>query len=148
MILSKSFGYALRSVLYMAAVQEEKKIIQLQEIARQLDVPKHFLGKVMKRLAKQGIIDSSKGHAGGYALNETTLSVPIVEILNLIEGEELLLTCVIGFKKCNESNPCPLHHQFATTKKQILNMFSETKIGDLLKDKDDKPSFIRGLVIA
>lgn len=146
MILSKSFGYALRSVLYMAALQNEKKVIQLHEIARELDVPKHFLGKVLKRLSKKGIIDSSKGHAGGYALNKTTLDASVIEILNLIEGEELFRTCLIGFKRCNANNPCPLHNQFAETKNQMVNMFSETKVGDLLKE--DKPAFIRSLVTA
>jgi Rrf2 family transcriptional regulator, iron-sulfur cluster assembly transcription factor len=144
MILSKSFGYALRSVLYLAAVQEEKKIIQLQEIAEKLDVPKHFLGKVMKRLAKKGIIDSSKGHAGGYALNATTLKISVIDILNLIEGEDLFRICVIGFKTCSANNPCPLHDQFAEIKSRMVNMFSETKVSDLLKE--DRPAFIRSLV--
>lgn len=146
MVLSKSFGYALRGILYMAAVQEEKKHIQLQEIAEQLDAPRHFLGKVMKRLSKQGIIDSTKGHAGGYMLNEQTLSTPVMAIVTLIEGEELFNTCMIGFKKCNEHNPCPLHHQVVATKNQMIKIFNETKIGDLLKD--DKPAFIRSLVTA
>jgi len=145
MVLSKSFGYALRSILYMA-VQEEKKHIQLQEIAEQLDVPRHFLGKVMKRLSKQGIIDSTKGHAGGYALNENTLSTPVMAIVMLIEGEELFNTCVIGFKKCNEHNPCPLHHKVVATKNEMIEVFNKTKISDLLKD--DKPAFIRSLVTA
>lgn len=144
MILSKSFSYALRSVLYMGALQEDKKIIQLQEIAEQLDVPRHFLGKVMKRLAKKGIIDSTKGHAGGYALNESTLKASVMDIVNLIEGEELFSSCVIGFKKCNENNPCPLHFQFAKTKNQMLNIFNDTRIGDLLTE--DKTAFIKSLV--
>jgi Rrf2 family iron-sulfur cluster assembly transcriptional regulator len=146
MVLSKSFGYALRGILYMATVQEEKKHIQLQEIAEQLDAPRHFLGKVMKRLSKQGIIDSTKGHAGGYALNEHTLSTPIMAIVTLIEGEGLFNTCVIGFKKCNELNPCPLHHQVVATKNQMIKIFNDTRIGDLLKE--DKPAFIRSLVTA
>jgi len=146
MILSKSFGYALRGILYMATVQEEKKHIQLQEIAEQLDAPRHFLGKVMKRLSKQGIIDSTKGHAGGYALNENTLSTPVMAIVILIEGEELFNTCVIGFKKCNEHNPCPLHHKVVATKNQMIEVFNKTKISDLLKD--DKLAFIRSLVTA
>ena len=146
MILSKSFGYALRGVLYMAAVHENKKYIQLQEIAEQLEVPRHFLGKVMKRLSKNGVIDSTKGHAGGYALNENTLLIPIMQIVILIEGEHLFNSCVIGFKKCNEQNPCPLHHQVVATKNQMMKTFNETKIGDLLKE--DKQAFIRSLVTA
>jgi Rrf2 family protein len=144
MVLSKSSGYALRGILYMAAVQEEKKHIQLQEIAEQLEAPRHFLGKVMKRLSKQGIIDSTKGHAGGYMLNESTLSTPLMTVITLIEGEDLFNTCVIGFKKCNEKKPCPLHNQVLVWKNQMIKMFSETKIGDLLKD--DKPAFIKSLV--
>jgi Rrf2 family iron-sulfur cluster assembly transcriptional regulator len=144
MVLSKSFGYALRSVLYMAAVHENKKYIQLQEIAEQLDVPRHFLGKVMKRLSKSGVIDSTKGHAGGYTLNSETLSLPVMQIVVLIEGEQLFNACVIGFKKCNEQNPCPLHHKVVAAKSQMMKTFNETKIGDLLQD--DKQAFIRSLI--
>lgn len=145
MILSKSFGYALRGVLYMAAVHENKKYIQLHEIAEQLEVPRHFLGKVMKRLSKNGVINSTKGHAGGYTLNEKTLSTPVMSIVTLIEGDQLFNTCVIGFKKCNEKNPCPLHHQVVGAKNQLIKVFNETTISDLLKD--DKEAFIRSLVI-
>lgn len=146
MILSKSFGYALRAVLYIATVQDRKQHIQIQEIAEQLEVPRHFLGKVMKRIAKSGILASTKGHAGGYAINEKTLSTPVIDFINLIEGEELFHTCMLGFKKCNEKNPCPLHNKVVGTKNQMMSIFSETKIGDLLKD--DKTAFIKSLVIA
>ena len=52
MIFSKTFGYALRSVLYLAMLHEDKDRIQLDEIAVQLSVPRHFLGNVMKKLVK------------------------------------------------------------------------------------------------
>jgi Rrf2 family protein len=146
MILSKTFGYALRSVLYVAAMSDENRNIQLQEIAVNLGVPRHFLGKVMKRLVKSGVIDSAKGHSGGYVMNRQTLSLPVIKLVTLIEGDELFKNCVIGFKKCNESNPCPLHNQMVEIRRQLTTVFSETKIRDLLME--DKDSFIRSLVTA
>ena len=146
MILSKSFGYALRGVLYIAAIQGKNQHIQIQQIAEELDVPRHFLAKVMKRLVKSGILDSTKGHAGGYVINDKTLSTSIMNLLTLIEGEEIFKMCMIGFKKCNEQDPCPLHHQVVATKNQMIHIFSETKIGDLLIE--DKAAFIKSLVSA
>jgi Rrf2 family transcriptional regulator, iron-sulfur cluster assembly transcription factor len=130
----------------MAAVHQNNRFVQLHEIAEQLGAPRHFLAKVVKRLSKKGIIDSTKGHAGGYTLNDGTLSTTVMDIVTLIEGDEMFNTCVIGFKKCNETNPCPLHHQVVTAKNQLMKVFNETKISDLLKD--DKESFIRSLFTA
>lgn len=132
MILSKSFGYALRSILYVAMMHNEKRNIQLKEIAEKLDVPRHFLGKVMMRLVKNGIVDSAKGHAGGYTMNGETLSINIIDLVTLIDGDAIFNTCVIGFKKCNETNPCSLHCRMQETRKLLIKTFSDTTIGDLL----------------
>ena len=93
---------------------------------------------------KKHIQDSTKGHAGGYSINKKTLNTPIIELLNLIEREETFKLCVIGFKKCNENNPCPLHNQIVGAREQMLKIFSETKIGDLLKK--DKNTLIKSLI--
>ena len=146
MILSKSFGYALRGVLYIATMQDKEQRIHIQQIAEQLEIPRHFLSKVMKRLVKNGMLDSTKGHAGGYLINEKTLNTPVMELLTLIDGDEIFKMCVIGFKKCNEHNQCPLHSQVVGAKNQMMSFFSETKIGDLLKE--DKVAFIKSLVSA
>jgi len=42
MLFSKSFGYALRGILYMALVRDKKSKVQTNEIALQLPVPEAF----------------------------------------------------------------------------------------------------------
>jgi DNA-binding IscR family transcriptional regulator len=54
----KSFGYALRGILYVTVLAERKDRIQLDEIAEKLTVPRYFLGKIMNKLAKQGVLAS------------------------------------------------------------------------------------------
>lgn len=80
MFFSKSFGYALRGILYIAVKSEARSSIQLDEIASALGVPRHFMGKIMKRVTQKNILSSQKGPAGGFMINETTLTRPLIDV--------------------------------------------------------------------
>lgn len=143
MVCSKSFGYALRGILYIALMNDQKPRVQVEEIAEKLSVPKHYLGKIMKQLVKEGMLTSTKGPYGGFSLNETTLSSPLINILKITDGFEPFNTCVLRLRKCSSSRPCPLHDQIEANRKEWLQIFSKTSIGDLLKK--DEVSFQEGL---
>src|SRR5215213_11868 len=105
MIFSKSFGYAIRSVLYVAIMRDELRCVQVEEIASKLVVPRHFMGKIMKKLAKEKLLISTKGPSGGFILNENTLQRPLMDLIVIIDGVEIFDTCVLRAKECNGTNP-------------------------------------------
>jgi Rrf2 family transcriptional regulator, iron-sulfur cluster assembly transcription factor len=143
MIFSKSFGYAVRGVLYLALMQDEKKFIHVEEVARKLDVPRHFMGKILKRLVKGKVINSSKGPMGGFTVNETTLELPLIALVNIFEGLESFRSCALKLQDCDPDNPCPLHNQMSHFQMELRRMLSGTTIMDLLKI--DKPEFLNSL---
>lgn len=137
MFFSKSFGYALRGVLYVATISGENRRVQVDEIAKQLVVPKHFLAKIMNRVVKEGIIDSTKGPYGGFSMNRETLTSPLIRLLRITDGMDQFNTCVLRLRKCNKSNPCPLHYLMEQNRDGLLKDFSKTTIADLL-NQDNK----------
>ena len=143
MIFSKSFGYALRGILYVAMMSDENRKIRIDEMANRLSVPRHFLGKIMNRVVKGGILNSTKGPSGGFSLNTTTLNTPLLTLVQLTDGLEQFDSCVLRLRKCNENHPCPLHYQTVAYKNDLLRIFSDTSLGSLLKQ--DKPDFIRSI---
>lgn len=143
MVLSKSFGYALRGILYVALGCPPRQRIQVDEIARELSVPKHFLGKVMKKIVKHGILNSTKGPHGGFSLGENTLSTTLFDLIQITDTDTPFDDCVLRFRKCNSGNPCPLHHKIEAYKKDFYQIFGKTTIGDLLNA--DKPDFIKSI---
>src|SRR5436190_5216053 len=143
MIFSKSFGYALRRILYVAMMNDENRKIRIDEMANRLSVPRHFLGKIMNRVVKGGILNSTKGPSGGFSLNTTTLNTPLLTLVELTDGLEQFDSCVLRLRKCNENHPCPLHYQTVAYKNDLLRIFSDTSLGSLLKQ--DKPDFIRSI---
>ena len=144
MLLSKSFGYALRGILYIAVMQDEQRKVQIDEIATKLSVPKHFLGKIMQQIVKAGLLRSTKGPYGGFSLAAETLNTPVIRLVEITDGMEQFRMCILNFKYCNGLDPCPLHYEMERIKKNYLNVFSQNTIGDLLKD--GKSELLKSLV--
>lgn len=134
-IFSKSFGYSLRSVLFVAA-KESRTPVQLDEIAAALGVPRHFLGKIMKSLVKQGILSSLKGPTGGFFINESTLNRPLVDIYRVTDHPEDLEQCVLSRGRCNSEHPCRLHDKMLPLKAPLNKVLYHTSIGELLQGNE------------
>src|SRR5690348_7796338 len=125
MFFSKSFGYALRGILYVAMMSDEKKRVQIDEIAERLSVPKHFLGKILNKVVKEGILNSTKGPYGGFSINQITFSTPLIKVLEITEGLDQFNICALNFRTCSSPNPCPIHvyvQNFRTNLKMIFTV--------------------------
>ena len=145
MLLSKSFGYALRCILFIASVKDEERLVQIDEIASRLNVPKHFLGKIMQQLVKKDLLRSIKGPFGGFALSANTLNTPLINLLEIIEGKDMFQGCAIRLGSCDERSPCPLHNEISRIRVEMQVLFSRILIGDLLKF--DKNELIRSITL-
>jgi Rrf2 family protein len=132
-MFSKSFGYALRGILVIVFLQNENRRIQVDEIASRLKVPRFFMSKVLKNLAKHGLVDSSKGPNGGFIVNEQTIKTPIISILAITDGDSQFRNCALRLQECNLQNPCPLHSKMTLIRDDLRNLLVSTTVGDLVK---------------
>jgi Rrf2 family protein len=143
MVFSKSFGYAIRGVLYIAIMQGEKRFVQAEEISQELTVPRHFMSKILKSLVKDRIIASVKGPMGGFTVSENTFHTPLMTIFKKTEGLETFKTCVLCLTECNSEHPCPLHTSIEDIRRRLNFVLVNTTIGHLLKE--DKADFIKSI---
>ena len=145
MFFSKSFGYALRGVLYVSIEGKEGRKIQIEEIAERLSVPRHFLAKIMKAVVKGGILNSTKGPYGGFSINKKTPNTKLIHLVELTDGKEMFNSCILGLKNCNSKNPCPLHDEITLIRSQLLTKFAKTRIKDLTDEENS--NFIKSLAV-
>ncbi|HET9431856.1 MAG TPA: Rrf2 family transcriptional regulator [Chitinophagaceae bacterium] len=143
MTFSKTFSYALRGILYVSLSQNEKRKVSIDEIAGELSVPRYFLGKIMKRVVKAGILSSIRGQQGGFYINETTLDTTLLSVISLTEGKEYFDRCLLSLGKCNAGNPCPLHSRISESKNEMLHIYGTTTIGDLVQG--NRPELIHSI---
>ena len=143
MNLSKTFGYALRGILYVAKLKDENRKIQIDEIAGNLSIPKHFLGKIMQQIVKAGLLKSTKGPYGGFSLATETLSTPLIKLVEITDGLDQFRICALKLRYCDGKNPCPLHYEMEKIREKFLTVFAETNLGDLVKNNNH--DFIKSL---
>jgi len=89
-IFSKSCEYALQAALYLAQ-QPQGKPVLLRDVSDRLNIPHHFLSKVLQSLTRDAIIVSSKGANGGFQLGRLPKDITLVDIVRAIDGEKYLL---------------------------------------------------------
>jgi Rrf2 family transcriptional regulator, iron-sulfur cluster assembly transcription factor len=143
MFFSKSFGYAVRSILYIALVQDEKRYVQAEEIALNLGVPRHFIGKILKKLAKANVLLSVKGPNGGFRLNDPALRMSLLDLHSITDGAVHFQFCALRIKHCSAKDPCPLHGPMNELKGKLQTVLAETALSALLKE--DRAEAIRSI---
>lgn len=110
-MLSKSCQYALRAVVYIAEESSSNQLVGAQQMADDLQIPKHFLSKILQQLSRNKLISSTKGPNGGFYLTRENELVTIDRIIEVIDGPGLFTACVLGLPCCSSDHPCPLHAQ-------------------------------------
>lgn len=136
-IFSKTCEYALRAVLYIAKRSEQGYKSGIKEIAEEVNSPEHFLAKILQKLSREGLIQSTKGPNGGFFLDHGDFNRPLAEIVEAIEGKELFIGCAMGLSYCSETNPCPLHNDFKQIRDNLAHVLRTTTIGQFNQDLID-----------
>ena len=130
MLLSRSAKYGLQSVLYLAIKQREEQRFRVTTIASDLDIPEHFLGKILQKLVKKDILNSAKGPNGGFFLKESSLDLPVISIIEAIDGLDAFYNCGIGINQCDEEHPCPIHKDYKPLREGFKQILSSKTIRD------------------
>jgi len=113
--LSEATSLALHSMCLMALSNGE--MLRTKEIAEQLDCSVDHLAKVLQRLRKNHLIESTRGPKGGSRLAKEPSEISLFDIYEVFEGPFKLSYCMLDQPLCG--GKCLL-------------------FGDLLKEFDEK----------
>ena len=141
-MFSKTFGYALRAATFVSIHGKDGEKIGVQELSQSLDIPRHFLGKIMQDLVRHGIVDSVKGPNGGFYANAHTAETPLLDILVITDGNLIFTQCALNIKRCNAEHPCPLHHDFAVCRDGMLKGLAVKTVAVLAVEVEEGAAFL------
>ena len=138
-IFSRQCEYALQAVLYLA-LKPEGEMTPIKELAKRLDIPYHFLGKIFQDLTRKGLLTSLKGPTGGFALGMPAKDITLFHVVDAVDGVDFTSTCVLGFKDCSGKNPCAVHEKWGELREGIYTMLVSKNIAQMAAEMK-KPGY-------
>lgn len=85
MKVSRTVAYALRATLQLAECNSRGPI-PCSRLASDGDMPERFLLQILRSLVTEGILQSTRGVDGGYALGRPPEMISVLEVIEAIEG--------------------------------------------------------------
>lgn len=135
-MLSNSCRYGIRAVIYLASQPLSGGKTGIKKISNDLGLPMPFLAKILQQLAKHKILSSSKGPHGGFSLLRDARKITLLDIVNTIDGYDTFTSCIMHNGSCEgvekEGKHCPLHHDYEKSRKELIKLFSNRTIHELV----------------
>jgi len=130
-MISKSALHVVRAMLVLADLPNGK-CAGSADIAKKIEAPPNYLGKLLQSLVPIGLVDSQKGYGGGFRLARPAKSITLLEVVDSIDQVSRWSGCLLGRGHCSEdTHGCALHEQWGAVREQYLKLLRETSIADV-----------------
>lgn len=96
---SNATNYALHTMVHLIRVPQENTI-GVQELAEIQKLSPTYLSKILTKLTKAGLIESTPGVKGGYKVARSHQEVSFFDVIKAIEGDTNLFDCSIHHEGC------------------------------------------------
>jgi len=127
MRLTAFTDFALRALMRLAGAPARS--FTTEEIAREFDISRNHLTKVVRELAAAGYVATQRGAGGGFRLARPAEAITVGEIVRLLEARHAVVEC---FRSdggaCALTPRCRLKGRLAAAREAFLKELDATTL--------------------
>jgi len=143
-MLSQQSRYAFKALLHLAT-RDPQKPHPTAEIAAAANVPRKFLEAILVDLKIAGIVQSTRGKAGGYALARPPEQITFGEVIRVTDGPLALIHCASRkfYRRCldcHDEQACQLRRVMIEAREQLSAVLDHRTIADAVTGEGFVPT--------
>ena len=111
-----------------------------RDIAEREQLPADYVEQILLRLRRAGIIRSTRGAHGGYALAKDASDISIRDVIAASETTTFDLHCVshpVGEERCSSSQNCSIRPVWMLLQRKIDDVLAGVHLADLLSQESE-----------
>jgi Rrf2 family protein len=137
MKLSLRGEYALRALQVLGEMYDPSKVVQIQTISQQQNIPKRFLEQILNDLKSAGLVESRRGIAGGYRLAKPPKDITLARVIRHVEGALAPVGCVSQhfYRKCScpDERQCAIRSVMKEVRDSIVAILEQVTVEELCR---------------
>lgn len=139
MRLSEYTDYTLRVLMYCAL--HRQRLVTVGELAAHHGLSKNHLMKVVNDLARQGLIETTRGRGGGLRLLKAPEHIRVGDVVRASETDFRLVECFDALTNtCALSPGCRLRHLFQRGLQAFFAELDAATLADIVASPSPVPS--------
>lgn len=128
--LSKLADYGIVIMTHLARPGRGQS--SAHEIAQATQVPPPMASKILKALARDGLLRSQRGVKGGYELARPATAISVAEIIETLDGPIAVTDCVDGAPgDCMIESLCPARTNWERINSAIRDALAEVTLAEM-----------------
>lgn len=138
--LTKKADYGLMALKYLAEqAQQGQGTLEMnaaqsaKDIAEAYHIPPQLLAKILQTLTRAGILISTAGTNGGYALARPASEINAFEVIRAIDGPLFITSCITIHGTCDLHGHCTIKEPLRKVNDSIKDLLSGIRIADLVE---------------
>ena len=133
--MSKEADYGIVLLTHFAGC--EGLMYSARDLANQTRIPLPMVSKILKVLAREGVLVSRRGAKGGYSLALEPGRISIAEIINVIEGPIAMTECVGAPGECKQEAVCRIRNNWEKINQTIFGALEDISLLDMASSVPD-----------
>jgi Rrf2 family protein len=129
--LTRRSDYAVRASIALALETPGRAYVPAPRIAERMRIPRSFIPQVLGDLARAGIVETASGANGGYRLARPPVLLPVLDLIEAVEGPSRTGRCELDDRACDGSAPCALHTTWEAAQSAFIHVLAGTSLADL-----------------
>jgi FeS assembly SUF system regulator len=110
-----------------------------RELAERTNLPFPMVGKVLKALAREGLLVSQRGAKGGYGLARPARQISVAKIIAALEGPVALTECGTATGACEHEPSCHVRSPMERITAVVAQSLERITLADLVHPSDIIP---------
>ena len=128
--MTKQADYGI--VLLTRLAQEQDRLFNATELAQETQLPAPTVSKILKILARSGLLVSHRGVKGGYALARSAAEVTVVEIITALDGPVAITECIDDTPgECTQEAFCSVRGNWQRINEAIRGALEEITLAEM-----------------
>src|SRR5262249_43348754 len=141
--LTRLADYGIVLLTYVAR-QREGAVHNVPELAAEANLPLPTVSKVLKVLAKGGLLVSHRGVKGGFHLARRPEDISLDEIVSVLDGPIAITECSsAGENRCTHTTRCPARSNLQLINKAVLTALQNISLADMTRPLPQDIAFVQ-----
>ena len=137
--ISKLTDYGTVLLAYLA--RNPDAVCSAADVSQHTGIALPTVSKLLKSLARHGLVLSTRGANGGYRLARNAEAISAAEIIDALEGPVSITECSAADSHCDIEAVCSVGSAWQRINVAIRKALHEVSLVDLLRARSPAPRF-------